>query len=90
MAVLNTLSNGQQDVVRLDSNGNATYDTWGTSEDTCVGRFYNSDHAVGRLNVQVSADAPSTERNRLLNFNTHCLSKIGGCKNASELLPIGD
>jgi hypothetical protein len=58
--------------------------------DTCVGRSYGSDGAVVRLNVQASADAPSIERNRLLQLNTRCLSKIGGCKNASELLPISE
>jgi hypothetical protein len=30
VAVLNMLDSGQQDVVRLDSSDNATYDTWGT------------------------------------------------------------
>jgi hypothetical protein len=59
-------------------------------KDTCVARFYGSDGAVVRLNVQAAADAPSIERNRRLKLNTHCLSRIGGCKNASELLPISD
>lgn len=57
---------------------------------TCVERSYGSDGAVVKIRVQVAADAPSAERNRLLNFNTRCISKIGGCKNASELLPVTD
>jgi uncharacterized protein YjdB len=31
IAVLNVLSSGAEDVVRLDSNGDPTYDSWGTS-----------------------------------------------------------
>jgi hypothetical protein len=58
--------------------------------DTCVWRSYGSDGVVVKIRIQVAADAPSTERNRLLSINTHCLSKIGGCKNASELLPISE
>jgi hypothetical protein len=57
---------------------------------TCVERSYGSDGAVVKIRIQVAADAPSAERNRLLNFNTRCISKIGGCKNASELLPISE
>jgi len=58
--------------------------------DTCVWRSYGSDGAVVKIRIQIAADAPSAERNRLLSINTQCFSKIGGCKNASELLPIGD
>ena len=58
--------------------------------ETCVGRFYGSDRAVVRLNVQVSADALPAERNHLLSINTRCFSKIGGCKNASDLLPVSE
>jgi hypothetical protein len=36
---------------------------------TCVERYYSSDGAVVKIRVQVAADAPSAERNRLLNFN---------------------
>jgi Bacterial Ig-like domain (group 2)/IPT/TIG domain/Abnormal spindle-like microcephaly-assoc'd, ASPM-SPD-2-Hydin/Galactose oxidase, central domain len=31
IAVLNTLNNGQEDVVRIDSNDNPSYDAWGTT-----------------------------------------------------------
>jgi hypothetical protein len=58
--------------------------------DTCVRRFYGSDGALIKLEVWVSADAPSAERNRLLSIDTSCFSRIGGCKNASELLPISE
>jgi hypothetical protein len=59
-------------------------------QDTCVWRSHGSDGAVVKIRIQVSADAPAVERNRLLSINTHCLSKIGGCKNAGELLPSSE
>jgi hypothetical protein len=57
---------------------------------TCVQRSYGSDGAVVKIRIQIAADAPSAERNHLLNINTRCFSKIVGCKNARELLPISE
>ena len=57
-------------------------------QDTCFERYYSK--GSPRIDIQVSADAPSAERNRLLNFNTRCFSKIGGCKDLRELLPIAE
>jgi hypothetical protein len=61
--------------------------TW-CGRDTCVRRWNQSDGAPMRLAIAISADASSAERNRLLRINTSCFSKIGGCKNARDLLPI--
>jgi hypothetical protein len=38
--------------------------------------------------IGVSASAPISERNRVFALNTGCFSKIGGCKNERDLLPI--
>ena len=57
--------------------------------DTCVRRWYQSDGAAYE-DCQVSSSASPAERNRLLNFKTSCLTRIGGRKNVSELLPIFD
>ena len=57
--------------------------------DTCVRRWYQSDGAAYE-DCQVSPSASPAERNRLLNFKTSCLTRIGGRKNVSELLPIFD
>jgi hypothetical protein len=59
-------------------------------QETCIQRSYGSDRAVVKVRIQVADDVPAAERNRLLSINTHCLSKIGGCKNAAELLPISE
>jgi len=38
----------------------------------------------------LSPSAPLPERNRIFALNTKCLSKIGGCKSAYDLLPISE
>jgi hypothetical protein len=58
--------------------------------DTCVRRWYQFDGAPMRIAIEVSSSASPAERNRLLNFNTSWLTRIGGRKNVSELLPISD
>jgi hypothetical protein len=63
--------------------------TW-CGRDTCVQRGNHSDGTPMRTAVTISADAPPAERNRLLRLNTSCFSKMGGCKNARELLPIAE
>lgn len=63
--------------------------TW-CGRDICVRRWNQSDGAPMRIAIAVSPDASLVERNRLLRLNTSCLSKIGGCKDARELLPISD
>jgi hypothetical protein len=39
------------------------------------------------IQIDASPSASAAERNKFLDFNTSCLSKIGGCKDAQELLP---
>jgi hypothetical protein len=53
----NGIPTGQEDVVRLDSNGNATYDSWGTSSGSAAyGVLSNSTYWVNGEWVGVSSD----------------------------------
>jgi hypothetical protein len=56
----------------------------------CVHRLDQSDGRPSKIQAMVSPTATAAERNRLLDFNIGCLSKIGGCKDARELLSISD
>lgn len=55
---------------------------------SCVRRLNASDGAPWKILITVSSAAPLAERNSLLGLRTSCFSKIGGCKNVRELLPI--
>lgn len=48
------------------------------------------DGSPTKVDITVSPTASSDERNRFLDLNTYCFSKIGGCKDAHELLPISE
>jgi hypothetical protein len=56
----------------------------------CVRRRNGQNGRPWRIQIDASSSAPPAERNRFLSFNTSCLSKIGGCKDAGELLPISE
>jgi hypothetical protein len=53
----------------------------------CVRRWNGQNGRLWGIQIDASPTAPAAERNRFLNFNAACLSKIGGCKDAEELLP---
>jgi hypothetical protein len=53
----------------------------------CVRRWNGQDGRPWKIQVDASPTTPPAERNRFLSFNTACLSRIGGCKDARELLP---
>jgi hypothetical protein len=59
-------------------------------QNVCVRRWNGQDGRAWRILIDVSPGAPPAERNRFLNFNTSCISRIGGCKDARELLPLSD
>ncbi len=54
----------------------------------CVRHRNGQNGRPWRIQIDASPTAPSAERNRFLSFNTSCLSRIGGCKDAGELLPV--
>lgn len=62
-------------------------------------RFCDQPICVQRINVTppgcpdgvrigISSSAPLSERNRFLALNTTCFARLGGCKNAWDLLPV--
>lgn len=53
----------------------------------CFGRQDNYPGVPWRVWVKLDATAPVESRKRAFAFNAGCLSRIGGCKNAGELLP---
>jgi hypothetical protein len=53
----------------------------------CVRRRNGQDRRPWMIQIDASPSASAAERNKFLDFNTSCLSKIGGCKDAQELLP---
>jgi hypothetical protein len=53
----------------------------------CVRRRNGQNGRLWKIQIDASPTVPAAERNRFLNFNAACLSRIGGCKDAGELLP---
>jgi hypothetical protein len=56
-------------------------------QERCIKRLNATDGSPWRIYVALLPSVPVAERNRLLSLNTSCLSRIGGCKNARDLLP---
>lgn len=56
----------------------------------CVRRRNGQNGRPWRTQIDAPPGASAAERNKFLDFNTSCLSKIGGCKDARELLPTPD
>jgi hypothetical protein len=56
-------------------------------QDVCVKRRNGQNGRPWWIQIDASPAASAVERNKFLDFNTSCLSKIGGCKDAGELLP---
>jgi hypothetical protein len=52
--------------------------------ETCVQKINHSPGVV----VTVSSSVPLAERNHFLALNTACFARVGGCKNARDLLPV--
>jgi hypothetical protein len=56
----------------------------------CVKRGNGQNGRPWRIQIDASPSVSGAERNRFLDFSTSCLSRIGGCKDAGELLPTPD
>jgi hypothetical protein len=56
----------------------------------CVKRRNGQNGQPWSIQIDASPSVSSAERNKFLDFSTSCLSRIGGCKDARELLPTLD
>lgn len=59
-------------------------------QERCVKRLNASDGSPWEVYITLLPSVPMAERNRWLALHTSCFSKIGGCKNARDLLPEVD
>jgi hypothetical protein len=55
-------------------------------KDYNVGRQWSSD-IKWRVSIEMTPAATAQEHGQAYRFNVRCLSRLGGCKDASELLP---
>jgi len=51
------------------------------------GRVYSSE-TYAFISVRITSAASEDERQKAYAYNLACLTKLGGCKNANEILPI--
>lgn len=58
------------------------------SGDLFVARWNQTDGTPVKLKIYIKPGLDPTDRSRLYGINAACFSKIGGCRNARELLPI--
>lgn len=59
----------------------------GCDQEVCVKSYDDGNGTLRRIYIPARASLPASRRDSLLDFNIKCLSKIGGCKTAEELLP---